>query len=41
MDRLPNDPAEALLHTYSVDGGINYLAATRAPAVASLVFDRF
>ncbi len=28
MDRPPpDDPAEALLHTYSVDGGINYLAA--------------
>ncbi|MBA3833414.1 MAG: serine acetyltransferase [Chthoniobacterales bacterium] len=27
MDKLPNDPAEALLQTYSVGGGINYLAA--------------
>ncbi len=27
MDKLPDDPAEALLQTYSVGGGINYLAA--------------
>ncbi len=27
MENLPQDPAEALLHTYSVGGGINYLAA--------------
>ena len=27
MDKLPNDPAEALLRTYSAGGGINYLAA--------------
>ncbi|HEY2800125.1 MAG TPA: serine O-acetyltransferase EpsC [Chthoniobacterales bacterium] len=27
MDKRPADPAEALLHTYSVGGGINYLAA--------------
>lgn len=27
MDKRPIDPAEALLHTYSVGGGINYLAA--------------
>src|SRR6266513_2238542 len=27
MDKSPDDPAEALLHTYSADGGINYLDA--------------
>ncbi len=27
MDQNRNDPAEALLHTYSADGGINYLDA--------------
>src|SRR5437870_4888021 len=27
MDKLPNDPADALLRTYSAGGGINYLAA--------------
>ncbi|HEY1771134.1 MAG TPA: serine O-acetyltransferase [Chthoniobacterales bacterium] len=27
MEPLPNDPAEALLRTYSAGGGINYLAA--------------
>ncbi len=27
MEPKPNDPAEALLHTYSAGGGINYLDA--------------
>jgi serine O-acetyltransferase len=27
MDKLPSDPADALLRTYSAGGGINYLAA--------------
>ncbi len=43
MDKLPNDPAEALLHTYSVGGGINYLAAAAAlpsrPAIDAACVD--
>ncbi len=43
MDRTPNDPAEALLLTYSVGGGINYLAAAATlpsrPAIDSACVD--
>ncbi len=43
MDNPPNDPAEALLHTYSVDGGINYLAAAATlpsrPAIDAACID--
>ncbi|MGI8432475.1 MAG: hypothetical protein ACR2MW_09335 [Chthoniobacterales bacterium] len=44
MDRpLPEDPAEALLHTYSVGGGINYLAAAASlpsrPAIDAACVD--
>ena len=43
MDKLPNDPAEALLHTYSAGGGINYLAAAASlpsrPAIDAACVD--
>ncbi len=43
MDSMSNDPAEALLHTYSVSGGINYLAAAATlpsrPAIDAACLD--
>ena len=43
MEHSPDDPAEALLHTYSVGGGINYLAAAATlpsrPAIDAACLD--
>ncbi len=35
MEPTMGDGAEELLHTYTEDGGINYLAAAAMPAMAA------